>query len=101
MKFPGRRKNKHYFPVSESSRIRMDQDPRFFEDVYVIGVDQLIVDVEINTSDEEIESFKKENQFYSMSLAWPKFMSTLRFRGKLEGSLPEAQLETLCIIILF
>lgn len=47
MKFPGKRKTKHYFPVSERGRITF-QDENHGEpgQVYVVGIDQLLVDIE-------------------------------------------------------
>lgn len=45
MRFPGRRRNKHYFPVSERGRISF-QEGRGYGDVYIVGIDQLLVDVE-------------------------------------------------------
>lgn len=59
MKFPGKRKTKHYFPVNESGRIPFDPD--FSErgpSVYIVGVDQLIVDIEANVSYEFLEKYK-------------------------------------------
>lgn len=55
MKFPGRRKNKHYFPVSERTRESMEEDLSRRGTVYVVGIDQLLVDIEIPVSDEFLE----------------------------------------------
>ena len=46
MKFPGKRKNKHYFPVTEKGRESVD--PHFLqtEPFYLVGIDQLLVDIE-------------------------------------------------------
>lgn len=46
MKFPGKRKNKHYFPVTEKGR--ESADPHFLqtEPFYLVGLDQLLVDIE-------------------------------------------------------
>ncbi|MBC7429420.1 MAG: inosine/guanosine kinase, partial [Bacteriovorax sp.] len=57
MKFPGKRKTKHYFPVTESGRIPFDPDFSERGSVYVVGVDQLIVDIEANVSFEFLEKF--------------------------------------------
>jgi len=45
MRFPGRRKSKHFFPVSERGHIPFE---RAYEgaQVYVLGIDQLLVDIE-------------------------------------------------------
>ncbi len=57
MKFPGKRKTKHYFPVTEAGRIPFDPDFSERSSVYVVGIDQLIVDVEANVSFEFLEKF--------------------------------------------
>ncbi len=46
MKFPGKRKTKHYFPVTEAGRISFDVDFSESNSVYIVGIDQLIVDIE-------------------------------------------------------
>lgn len=51
MRFPGKRKTKHYFPVSEESRTPLEKELSN-DDVYVVGIDQLIVDIEIHVEDE-------------------------------------------------
>ncbi|MGZ3808520.1 MAG: inosine/guanosine kinase, partial [Bacteriovorax sp.] len=58
MKFPGKRKTKHYFPVSESGRIPFDLDFSERGSVYLVGIDQLIVDIEANVSNEFLERFE-------------------------------------------
>ena len=52
MKFPGKRKNKHYFPVTEKGR--ESADPHFLqtEPFYLVGIDQLLVDIECGVDDE-------------------------------------------------
>ena len=52
MKFPGSRKTKHYFPVSDSSRIPLDSSLIEVEKSYVVGLDQLLVDIEVQVDDE-------------------------------------------------
>lgn len=52
MKFPGRRKTKHYFPVSSEARIPLDWDAAAPDELYIVGIDQLIVDVEAEADDE-------------------------------------------------
>ncbi|MBF0104737.1 MAG: inosine/guanosine kinase [Deltaproteobacteria bacterium] len=51
MKFPGKRKQRHYFPVSERGRIPFDTFPQSPRRVYVAGIDQLIVDIEARVDD--------------------------------------------------
>ncbi|MBC7397536.1 MAG: inosine/guanosine kinase, partial [Bdellovibrionales bacterium] len=57
MKFPGRRKNKHYFPISEKDRINIDQSFTGDESYHVVGIDQLLVDIECRVSDEFLKSY--------------------------------------------
>jgi len=59
MKFPGKRKSKHYFPVSEESRVPLERDFARTDNVYVVGIDQLIVDIECHVEDQ----FINENGF--------------------------------------
>jgi inosine kinase len=58
LKFPGKRKSKHYFPVTDSGRISFDPDFSERGSVYIVGVDQLIVDIEANVSFEFLEKYK-------------------------------------------
>jgi inosine kinase len=46
MKFPGKRKSEHYFPVTDKGR--ESADPQFVqaEPFYLVGIDQLLVDIE-------------------------------------------------------
>ncbi len=57
MKFPGKRKSKHYFPVSESGRISFEADLADSANVYVVGIDQLIVDIEARVSFDFLEKY--------------------------------------------
>ncbi len=57
MKFPGKRKTKHYFPVSEAGRIAFDLDFLERSAVYIVGIDQLIVDIEGRVSEEFLEKY--------------------------------------------
>ena len=45
MRFPGRRKSKHYFPVSERGRNSFEA-AEVAAPVYIVGIDQLLVDIE-------------------------------------------------------
>jgi inosine kinase len=58
VKFPGKRKTKHYFPVSESGRIAFDLDHSESSSVYIVGIDQLIVDIEGRVSDEFLQKYE-------------------------------------------
>jgi inosine kinase len=57
MKFPGRRKNKHYFPIAEKDRKNIDGSFSSDESYHVVGIDQLLVDIECHVSDEFLERF--------------------------------------------
>lgn len=51
MKFPGRRKTKHYFPVTDKGRASLSPISKL-SSVYIVGMDQLLVDIEIEVSDD-------------------------------------------------
>ena len=57
LKFPGKRKTKHYFPVTDSGRIPFDSDFSEKGSVYLVGIDQLIVDIEAHVSFEFLLKF--------------------------------------------
>ena len=57
MRFPGRRKTKHYFPVSEEGRVPFDFDSSNIQRNYIVGVDQLLVDIEAHVDDSFLERF--------------------------------------------
>lgn len=65
MKFPGRRKTKHYFPVDHKTRDSLDDFVGVDENIYVVGIDQLLVDIEIHVSDEFLaeHNFPKGQSF--------------------------------------
>ena len=52
MRFPGSRKTKHYFPVNSEGRVPFDYNTDGMSGNYIVGVDQLIVDIEAHVSDE-------------------------------------------------
>jgi inosine kinase len=58
MKFPGRRNTKHYFPVEDKQRSSFDDEINRPGNVYVVGIDQLLVDIEIPVDDEFLANFK-------------------------------------------
>ncbi len=60
MKFPGQRKHKHYFPVSERGRIAFDEFPDHKDQVYIVGIDQLLVDIEVHVGEELLEEYGLE-----------------------------------------
>lgn len=52
MKFPGKRKSEHYFPVAEKGRESADPHYLESEPFYLVGIDQLLVDIECRVEDE-------------------------------------------------
>jgi len=58
VKFPGKRKTKHYFPVSEVGRIAFDLDLADMGSVYIVGIDQLIVDIEGKVTEDFLNHYK-------------------------------------------
>jgi inosine kinase len=58
MKFPGRRNTKHYFPVEEKHRSSFDGEINRPGNVYVVGLEQLLVDIEIPVTDDFLAEYK-------------------------------------------
>ncbi|CAM9982970.1 unnamed protein product, partial [Chrysoparadoxa australica] len=57
MKFPGKRKTKHYFPVSEETRVPLERNLVERKRVYVVGIDQLIVDIEAHVDEDYLAKY--------------------------------------------
>lgn len=57
MKFPGRRKIKHYFPVSDPKPVLPTYEVRPDKDTYIVGLDETIVDVIAYVSDDLLQTF--------------------------------------------
>lgn len=57
MKFPGKRKTKYYFPIEAKGRIPFDNDFSAPGNVWVVGMEQLLVDIEIRVEDSFLEKF--------------------------------------------
>lgn len=57
MRFPGKRKSKHYFPVAERGPVSFDEQEQTAP-VYVVGIDQLLVDIEARVDDELLASLE-------------------------------------------
>ena len=55
MKFPGKRKNKHYFPVASKGRESADPHSLQTEPFYLVGIDQLLVDIECRADPEFLD----------------------------------------------
>ena len=55
MKFPGRRKSKHYFPVTERGQLSF-QESHEGAQIYIVGIDQLLVDVEATVEESVLQA---------------------------------------------
>ncbi len=87
MKFPGKRKNKHYFPVTEKGR--ESADPHFLqtEPFYLAGIDQLLVDIECSVGQEFLQQYglkKGESQILDDKDAETIYWE-LKAQGKILG----------------
>lgn len=58
MKFPGRRKHKHYFPVQNKLTGIPQKPKRGMSQSYVVGIDQTLVDIEAKVSDEFMAKYE-------------------------------------------
>jgi inosine kinase len=66
MKFPGKRKTKHYFPnEDQATRTPLKRDFNNDGSIYIVGIDQLLVDIEIAISEEFLvkHNFTKGQSF--------------------------------------
>ena len=57
MKFPGRRKYKHYFPVDTDNRLDRTSQAVAHINTYVTGIDQNLVDITAHVSDSVLNDF--------------------------------------------
>jgi len=87
MKFPGKRKNKHYFPVTEKGR--ESADPHFLqtEPFYLVGIDQLLVDIECAVEPEFLarHNLKKSESQILGDQAAEAIYRELKTKGKILG----------------
>ena len=90
MKFPGRRNTKHYFPVEDKQRSSFDGELHRPGNVYVVGIDQLLVDIEIPVSDEFLEEykFKKGESFIIDDTLADNIYWEQKRLGKVTGEFP-------------
>jgi inosine kinase len=90
MKFPGRRNTKHYFPVEEKQRSSFDDEISRPGNVYVVGIDQLLVDIEIPVSDEFLKhhDFPKSESFIIDDNLAEKIYWDFKNRGDITGEFP-------------
>lgn len=91
MKFPGRRKSKHYFPVVEESRPSLAQEARPHYASYIVGIDQLLVDVEIEIEEQALKDLglmKGESQIVPAQNAlelYQDYKKAGKVRGEFAG----------------
>jgi inosine kinase len=85
MKFPGRRNTKHYFPVEDKQRSSFDDEINRPGNVYVVGIDQLLVDIEIPVDDAFLShyNFKKGESF----IIDDNLADTIYWQNKNRGSI--------------
>lgn len=87
MKFPGKRKSEHYFPVTEKGREPADPHSVQAEPFYLVGIDQLLVDIECSADDAFLARHglkKGESQLVDDSLAEGIYRE-LKAAGKVLG----------------
>lgn len=58
MKFPGRRKHQHYFPVNNKEYDFVKPNREKFKHSYIVGMDQVLVDIEAKVSDEFMQRYE-------------------------------------------
>lgn len=87
MKFPGKRKSEHYFPVTEKGRESADPHYLQGEPFYLVGIDQLLVDIECAVDQDfpEKNGLKRgESQIIDDALA-ERIYRDLKALGKVRG----------------
>jgi inosine kinase len=87
VKYPGKRKSKHFFPVTEAGRVAFESDFENRASIYIVGIDQLIVDIEANVSFEFLEKHhlkKGESQVCSDEIV-EKIYQELRANNSIIG----------------
>jgi inosine kinase len=91
MKFPGKRKSEHYFPVSDKGRESADPHHLETEPFYLVGIDQLLVDIECAVDDAFIARYglkKGESQILADAQAeeiYRELKAADRIRGEYAG----------------
>jgi len=90
MKFPGRRNTKHYFPVEDKIRASFDDEIFRPGNSYVVGLDQLLVDIEIPVTDEFLieHRFQKGESFIIDDELAEKIYWDHKQRGLITGEFP-------------
>jgi inosine kinase len=90
MKFPGRRKNKHYFPVTEKDRVNLSQNFADDESFHVVGIDQLLVDIECHVDEAFLEKYnlqKGQSQLINYKVC-DEMYHALKAEKKITGEFP-------------
>lgn len=91
MKFPGRRKTKHYFPVTDQGRPMLNSRiPMNKQSHYVVGLDQLLVDIEIEVDDDFLNryDFHKGQSFIIEDTLCEKIYHECRKKSLIKGEFP-------------
>lgn len=90
MKFPGRRDKKHYFPVTEKGRLSKSEPVALGRDIYIVGIDQLLVDIEIEVDDAFLEkyNFDKGQSFLISDEIAEEVYLWAREQDKIRGEFP-------------
>ncbi len=104
MKFPGRRKNKHYFPITEKDRINIDQSFTSDESYHVVGIDQPLVDIECQVSDEFLRQYglvKGQSQLIDYKICdeiYEKLKNDKKITGEFAGGSVGNTLHNFCTL---
>ena len=90
MKFPGRRHTKHYFPVTDKGRVSLSEPRDSRTDVYIVGIDQLLVDIEIEVSDDFLQkhNFHKGESFIIDDQTCEEIYQFCKSEGFVRGEFP-------------
>src|SRR5690606_28022718 len=90
MKFPGRRNTKHYFPVEDKQRRSLDDEIHRPGNIYVAGLDQLLVDIEISVEEDFLEknNFPKGESFIIDDALADSIYWKYKNEGKVTGEFP-------------
>ncbi|MBI5607835.1 MAG: inosine/guanosine kinase [Deltaproteobacteria bacterium] len=86
MRFPGKRKTKHYFPVSDRGPESLHEE-REEAHLYIVGIDQLLVDIEAEIDDGELAALgipQGGSQVLDTELV-DRLYADLKVRGRIVG----------------
>lgn len=89
MRFPGKRKSKHYFPVDSNERahFNFETNASSTDGLYVVGIDQLIVDLEANVEDSFLhqQQLQKGESVVLVDGQMEKMLEQIRLEKRLSG----------------